>query len=91
MQYYINPPPMNPISRIIASIVAVLMLAGAFFFGLVVVVVLVALFSLFGLVFWLRLKWLQRKSGDVSVIRPGPVCNDEAIDAEYTVVSKRRN
>jgi hypothetical protein len=91
MQYYINPPPMNPISRIIASIVAVLTLAGAFFFGLVVVVVLVALFSLFGLVFWLRLKWLQRKSGDVSVIRPGPVSNGDAIDAEYTVVSKRRN
>ncbi len=91
MQYYISPPPMNPISRIVASILAVLTLLGAFFFGLVVVVVLVALFSVFGLIFWLRLKWLQRKSGDVSVVRSSSASDGEVIDAEYTVVSKRRN
>jgi hypothetical protein len=82
---------MNPISRIVASILAVLTLLGAFFFGLVVVVVLVALFSVFGLIFWLRLKWLQRKSGDVSVIGSRSASDGEVIDAEYTVVSKRRN
>ena len=33
MPQYIAPPPMNPLSRLLAGILAVLALAGAFFFG----------------------------------------------------------
>ena len=36
MQYYIAPPPMNPLTRLLAGLVAVLALVGAFFFGLFV-------------------------------------------------------
>ena len=36
MPYYITPPPMNPLSRLLAAIVAVLALVGAFFFGVFV-------------------------------------------------------
>ena len=34
MQYYISGPPMNPLARILAGLVGVLALVGAFFFGI---------------------------------------------------------
>lgn len=82
---------MNPVSRVLAAIVAALVLVGAVFFGLIALALIVGL----GLVFWLglslRMWWLRRKlpGGETAPDhRPG---QGEVIDAEYTVVSKRRD
>ena len=82
---------MNPVSRLLASVMVVLVVAAVVFFGLAVLIVLAAAFSLFTLVFYLRARWLGRSRG---VIRPGSKRSDPdgtVIDAEYTVVSRRRN
>ncbi len=91
MRYYISPPPMNPVSRFITAIMAVLVLAGAFFFGLAVLVILVGAFSLFALVFYLRMWWLGRAHEGVSAAPKEDAPEGKVIDAEYTVVSRRRN
>ena len=91
MPYYISQAPTNPVSRLIAALVAVLALVGAFFFGLVVL----ALVFGFGVIFWLgirlRMWWIGRRmpgTGNGMGNAPG---DGEVIDAEYTVVSKRRD
>ncbi|MFC1740839.1 hypothetical protein ACFL0N_05120 [Pseudomonadota bacterium] len=78
---------MNPLTRFLAGILAVLALVGAFFFGIFVLI-----FALgFGLVAWLalslRMWWLRRKSP--SAAPPGKDHSGDVIDAEYTVVSRR--
>jgi hypothetical protein len=91
MPYYINQTPMNPLSRLLAALVAALVLVGAFFFGLVVLALIVGL----GLVFWLglrvRLWWLRRHLPPAEVPSDGKPGEGEVIDAEYTVVSKKRD
>lgn len=98
MTYRLTPPPMNPLSRLLAGILAVLMLVGAFFFGLFVLVVAVAL----GLAVWfaltLRLWWVRRRmdreGGAGSKVRREDGDDSgregEVIDADYRVVSRRR-
>jgi hypothetical protein len=83
MQYYISPPPMNPLSRLLAGILAVLALAGAFFFGVFVLVLAVSVGFLGWLVLWIRMRWVRRKAS------PSDNRNGEVIDAEYTVVSRQ--
>ena len=82
---------MNPVSRIIAAVVAVSVLLGAFFFGLVILVVLVAVFTLFAVGFWIRSWWLSRRPANRSVIKTRTEPDGNEIDAEYTVVSRRRD
>jgi len=101
MPYYISPPPANPLSRLLAGILAVLALVGAFFFGLFVLafaagVGLIAWFAL-----WLRMWWIGKKrfrtgavtgSADGAERKTGAPSRDrkgEVIDAEYTVVSRQ--
>lgn len=100
MQYYISPPPMNPLSRLLAAVLAVLALAGAFFFGVFVLVIAIGLGLIGWLVLWLRMWWMRQKlahsaerqgSGAAPGRQPGTGQSDrqgEIIDAEYTVVSK---
>lgn len=93
MQYRISPPPMNPIARLLAGVVAVLAVAGALFFGIIVLAVVLGLGLIMWLLLWLRMWWLGRRGG------PGPARPDagarrgdddgEVIDAEYTVVSRK--
>ncbi len=83
MQYYISPPPMNPLSRLLAGILAVLALAGAFFFGVFVLVLAVSVGFFGWLILWIRMWWVRRK-GSPTDNRQGKV-----IDAEYTVVSRQ--
>ena len=99
MQYQIGPPPMNPLSRLLAGIVAVLALAGAFFFGVFIMVFAMGL----GLVAWvalrLRMWWIRRKLGvtgsgfpggqDYPGTTPSGDKKGDVIDAEYTVVSRQ--
>lgn len=100
MPYYITPPPMNTLSRLIAAVLAVMALVGAFFFGIFVLILAAGL----GLAAWLyltlRLWWFRKKGG-----APGPGQDafetvfrnagqppgkedGKVIDAEYTVVSR---
>jgi hypothetical protein len=74
---------MNPLSRLLAGILAVIALAGAFFFGALVLAFAVGV----GLVAWLVLRvrmWWIRQKPERSEEKKG-----EIIDAEYTVVSRR--
>ena len=91
MKYYISPPPMNPVSRLLAAIMAVLAVAAVVFFGLAVLIILVAGFSLFALVFYLRSWWFGRANGESGQGQTTSVHEGTVIDAEYTVVSRRRN
>jgi hypothetical protein len=90
MPYYLGPPPQNPLSRIIATIVAALMLVGAFMLGLVALLVLGGIAVVAGLAIWARLAWIKRqlrKSG-VNLNPEAGVARESGhvIDAEYTVV-----
>jgi len=87
MQYYIAPPPMNPLARLLAGILAVLALVGAFFFGIFILALAVGLGLVAWLFLWVRMWWIRRKqpvAGAQSAERSGDV-----IDAEYTVVSRQ--
>jgi hypothetical protein len=101
MPYYLSPPPQNPLARVIAGIVAILTVAGAFMIGMVALTVVAGVALIAGLAIWLRVVWIKRqlrKSGvDLgSHIRspgrsPGtrkPDVSGQVIEAEYTVVSE---
>ncbi len=99
MPYYISPPPQNPVVRIIASIVAVLTLAGAFMVGMAALVVVVGVGLVAALTIWIRIALLRRslrKNGPAPAAKsPFPEVDSntvkgQVIEAEYTVISKRK-
>ena len=91
MPYYINPPPQNPLTRIIAAIIAVFALVGSFMIGLATLLVVVGVGLIAGISLWLRVAWMKRrlqKNGRGAGV--GADISRESghvIDAEYTVVS----
>lgn len=91
MPYYISPPPVNPLTRIIAAIIAAFALAGAFIIGTAALLVVVAIGLIAGLALWLRVAWIKRqlrKSGvDFGTETRAQPQSKDAIDAEYTVIS----
>lgn len=95
MPYYISPPPQNPLTRLIAAIVAVFALIGAFIIGAAAFVVVAGIGLIAGLALWARVAWVKhqlKKSG----VEFGPVPTPKSetgdvIDAEYTVVSVQKN
>jgi len=91
MKYSISPPPMNPIARLVTAFFAALTLLAAFFFGLAVLIVLAGAFCLFVLVFYLRWWWLGRAAAGRQPTPTGSAADGKIIEAEYTVVSRRRN
>lgn len=100
MPYYISPPPQNPISRFIAGVVAVLAVAGAFMIGMVAFLVVAGVGLLAGIALWLRVAWIKRKlrknGFDTSPVNgSGPSQpqshQGQVIDAEYTVVSEKKD
>ena len=91
MQYYISPPPMNPLSRALAGIMAVLALIAAFFFGLIVLALAIGIGLLFWLGIRLRLWWLRRHIPPIDTTPKGKSKKGQVIDAEYTVVSRRKD
>jgi len=93
MPYYISQPPMNPLSRLLAALLAVLALVGAFFFGIFVLAFAAGLGLLAWLVLSVRMWWL-RKKGMVGSAGAEPVAGsredrDDITDVEYTVVSRQ--
>lgn len=101
MQNYLGPPPMNPLSRLLAGILAVLALAGALFFGVFILALVVGLGLIAWIVFRVRMWWIGRKlplgatgggAAGVHGHRTESGSGDqegEIIDAEYTVVSRQ--
>ena len=91
MPYYISPPPMNPLSRVLAGVMAVLALVAAFFFGLIVLALAVGA----GLLFWLGIRlriWLMRRHiPPIDTAPAGTSKKGEVIDAEYTVITRRKD
>ncbi|HEY5775304.1 MAG TPA: hypothetical protein VIS57_04395 [Xanthomonadales bacterium] len=91
MPYYISPPPSNPLTRIIAAIIAVFALVGAFIIGTAALLVVAGLGLIAGLALWLRIAWIKhrlRKGGMDFGAGPGPqAASKDVIDAEYTVIS----
>ena len=89
MDYFSSPPPMNPFSRALAVVTAVLALAAAFFFGLIVLALAVG----FGLLFWLgirmRMWWIRRHMPPMEAKPETGHKQAEVIEAEYTVISRR--
>lgn len=92
-RFYVTPPPMNPVARILASLFAVLLIVGAVIFGFFVLVGGVAL----GLLGWIVLSlrgWWLRKKGVEFPQDPAPDQSSnsrDTIEAEYTVISRRRD
>lgn len=81
---------MNPISKVLASLFAILVVVGAFIFGIFVLAA-VAILGLVGwIVFAIRRWWLRRKGVEPFVNSPEPAAREtEIIEAEYTVISRR--
>lgn len=92
MPYRLPRPPLNPQSRILAGLLAALALAGAFFFGLVVLALAAGLGVLAWLVLTLRVWWLRRQGRHQArrgASRAGTdVRQGEVIEADYEVVSR---
>ena len=83
--------PMNPLSRALAAVMAVLALAAAFFFGLIVLALAVGIGLLFWLGIRLRLWWMRRHISAFDTAPANRPQKGEVIDAEYTVVSRRKD
>ncbi len=98
MKYYIGQSPNNPLTRIVAAIIAAVCLMGAFFFGLVILAVIAVVIAAFSLVFWVRI-WWSRKKDPVHMAQPSRNASShqngqkrqEIIEGEYTVLSERRD
>lgn len=95
MPYYISPPPQNPLTRLIAAIIAVFVLVGTFIVGAAAVLVIAGVGLIAGLALWARVAWVkhQLKKSGVN-LSGGPMPKGESgdvIEAEYTVVSVQEN
>ena len=99
MPYYLNPPPQGPLTRLIASIVAVIVLIGAVMLGMVALLVIAGVALVAGLAIWLRVAWIKRqlRKGGVNLDVDRDAHKDttresgHVIDAEYTVVADPEN
>jgi hypothetical protein len=96
MQYYLAPPPLNPLARILAGVLALAALVGAFFFGLIILLLAIGLGVLGWLFLTFRVWQLRRRQarGDGGVrngsqSRGHQSRQGDAIDAEYEVISDR--
>jgi len=80
---------MNPFSRALAVVTAMLGLAAAFFFGLIVLALAVGFALLFWLGFRMRVWWIRRHMPPMEASPETRQNQDEVIEAEYTVISRR--
>jgi predicted lipid-binding transport protein (Tim44 family) len=98
VRHYIAPPQLNPVSRVLGGLLGLLVLVGAFFFGLIVLAAALALGLLAWLALTLRMWWLRRRwhSADGPGEAAGPGRTGAAgrrerdvIEADYEVISRR--
>jgi hypothetical protein len=82
---------MNPLSRALAAVMAVLALVAAFFFGLIVLALAVGIGVLFWLGIRLRLWWLRRHIPPADISPASTPKKGEVIDAEYTIISRKKD
>jgi len=99
MPYFISPPPQSTLARIIAGIIGIFALVGALMLGMAALLVVIGLGLIAGFAIWMRLAWIKRrwrKRGiDLGVKTHSSTANTtkvsgQVIDAEYTVVSRRK-
>lgn len=98
MPSYISPPPRNPLSALLAGIVGIAMMIGAFMLGFVALVIAMAVGALVWAGVYLRIWWAKRqlaKQGiDPTVSNPfnspNPPSQSDSLEGEYTVVSKKQ-
>lgn len=100
MPYYISPPPQSPLTRLIASIVAVFVLVGSLMLGMVALLVVGGVVLIAGIAIWLRVAWIKRRlqkngfnlGGDLGAgSNTTESSSGHVIDAEYTVVSDSKD
>lgn len=95
MPLYISQASTNPLTRVLGVLVALLTLVGAFFFGLVILVVIFGVGLLLYAALRIRMWWLRRHmpAAEPASERPSgqPPESGEVIDAEYTVISTKRD
>jgi hypothetical protein len=82
---------MNPLSRALAAVVAALAVLAAFFFGLIVLALVVGTGLLFWLGIRLRLWWMRRHISPTDTAPASTPQKGEVIDAEFTVVSRQKD
>lgn len=98
MAVYLTPPPQNPLARLLAGIVAILVLTGAFLIGFVVFIAVAGIALIAGAWIWFR-SWRLRRQAGAAAGDAGfsDVMKDAArskegsergatIEAEYTVI-----
>ena len=91
---------MNPLSRLLAAVLAVIALAGALFFGFFIFLAVLGVGLVAWAVLWLRIWWLRRQAGraggfgragarpaDPSMHSRRAENQGDVIEGEYTVVS----
>ncbi len=88
MPVYITPPPRNPIVQLLAAVIAALALAGAFMLGLVALAVVAGLAVIVGVAAWIQ-GWRVSRRIRQAVDQGHAGNQGEAIEAEYTVISRR--
>ena len=95
----LGPPPMNPITRILAGLFGLVALVGAFFFGFLILAVAVAVGMAAWIAIRLRIWWLGRRAGSTGA-QAGPAPGEptgrsdegsSVIEGEYKVVSRRED
>ena len=95
MPQYLNPPPQNPFTRLIAAIIAIFALVGSFMIGFAALVVVAAVGLVLAIAIWLRVAWLKHRMKKEGVTFGDGTFTDRPreqgniIDAEYTVVSEK--
>lgn len=88
MPVYLTPPPRNPVARALATIVGLVLLAGAFMLGLVAFAIVAGLAFLAAITLWIRSWWATRSRPAAGAAERPAARHDAAIEAEYTVVSR---
>jgi hypothetical protein len=99
MAFYISPPPRNPLSSILAGIVGVVIMIGAFMLGFIAIVVALSIGLLIWVGIYVRVWWAKRqmiKQGiDPASLNPfagnTTTSQSDSLDAEYEVISKTQD
>ena len=82
-------PPRNPLLRLLAAVVGILAVVGAFMLGLVAIAVIAGFALVLGTVVGLRRWWALRRGENTPSGAGVRTRRREAIEAEYEVISRR--